>query len=435
MTQRGKEIFAEHGKDFSRDEFQTLKGDRPSRRRIRRVFGSWNTFKDECLGRADSVEKETFTQDFKENTGTLESRSTRITSLDEALEYFDVDRDMWEVDRYTVNKWEVGAKNAQKQIEISPLYQVKIWLKRRKEVYEQSVKAELEAVLSEIRTTSPEVKAWTPKEDTNSDRYLYEICIFDLHLAKLAWAAETGEDYDSDIARQLYVDAIADLMYKAQGFNIERILLPTGNDFFHIDNMDNTTTAGTQQDVDTRWQRAFKLARVMLTDVIRQLATVAPVTVPIIPGNHDTQRTYYLGELLDAVFDGNENVTIDNSPKSRKYHPYGSTLIGYAHCKDEKPESLPLIMATEECELWAKSKFRLWHIGHKHRKNETRVKNGDTYNGVQVVMIPSLSGADAWHYHKGYIKTFRAAEAYLYHRETGPCGYYTSTVIDNKIAV
>jgi hypothetical protein len=53
-------------------------------------------------------------------------------------------------------------------------------------------------------------------------------------------------------------------------------------------------------------------------EVIDKCASIAPVDVIIIPGNHDEERTFYMGDALACRYEGNPNVTVDNSPKTRK---------------------------------------------------------------------------------------------------------------------
>jgi hypothetical protein len=84
------------------------------------------------------------------NTATISIKSARITTLDQLLAVCEVDSAIWEVDRYVVNKWEVGAKSEQKDLtwadgvvsgsvqsggmEVEPLFQVKAWLVRREPI-------------------------------------------------------------------------------------------------------------------------------------------------------------------------------------------------------------------------------------------------------------------------------------------------------------
>lgn len=88
----------------------------------------------------------TISREESRNAITLESRSDRITSLEDLLRACNVDLSVWRVDRYVINKWEVGAKEEHTNLEIEsgvatgtvrkeglqihPLFQVKAWLVR-----------------------------------------------------------------------------------------------------------------------------------------------------------------------------------------------------------------------------------------------------------------------------------------------------------------
>ncbi len=59
----------------------------------------------------------------------LEFKTRRIRTLSDLLEAAEVDITKWYVERHVINKWEVGVKNADGDIDIEPLFQVKVWLK------------------------------------------------------------------------------------------------------------------------------------------------------------------------------------------------------------------------------------------------------------------------------------------------------------------
>jgi len=65
------------------------------------------------------------------NTREVSTKHPRIKTLDQLLEAAQVDLDTWEVERYVINKWEVGAKDSMDEIKIHPLFQVKAWLRRK----------------------------------------------------------------------------------------------------------------------------------------------------------------------------------------------------------------------------------------------------------------------------------------------------------------
>ena len=77
------------------------------------------------------------------NTLYVDSRSKRIKTLEDLIEQCEIDLDEWIIERHVINKWEVGAKFGTKGFEefiVKPLFQVKVWLvKRRPEALEPVV--------------------------------------------------------------------------------------------------------------------------------------------------------------------------------------------------------------------------------------------------------------------------------------------------------
>jgi hypothetical protein len=83
-------------------------------------------------------------------------------------------------------------------------------------------------------------------------------------------------------------------------------------------------------------------------------------------------------------------------------------------------------MAQERPTDWAVSKTKEWHLGHFHHKREYKFSAGNTFNGVSVRILPSLSGTDAWHFEKGFVKQPAVAEAYIFSKENGYVGHFAS---------
>ncbi len=254
--------------------------------------------------------------------------------------------------------------------------------------------------------------------------HLLEVSIFDLHLGKLAWKPESGADYDLKISQTGFCEALETLIERSKGFPIERVVFPIGNDYFNVDGMANETTAGTPQREDGRWQKSFVLGRKLMVNAINRLREIAPVDVVMVPGNHDVERVFYLGDSLSGWFSQTDDVTVDNSPMARKYYQYGKNLIGFTHGKEEKHVNLPLIMATEEPEKWASTVWREFHIGHYHHKKDIHFQPVNEHQGIRIRQIPSLCPADDWHRLKGY-GSLRAAEVYVWGRNDGCVGSFS----------
>lgn len=318
----------------------------------------------------------------------------------------------WEVHRASIGKT------------ANDKFSCRVWARKREGFIEDRLAKQL---LSDIRNQAPGVVPPKPDRKLLVDPHCLEMAPMDVHIGKLCWAQEVGEDYDSKIATEEYEIAVEALLAKASGFEIEQIIMPIGNDLLHVDNLRATTTAGTYQDTDTRYIHMFRRARALMSWALRRCAIVAPVRGIIVPGNHDQLATFHVGEVLAAEFQGHPSITIDNGPALRKYFKYGTNLIGFTHGQTEKVNSLPMIMANEAQKMWAETTHHEWHLGHKHKKHQTQFVGVDTVDGVIVRILPSLSAADSWHYQQGY-QTHRASEAYLWHPKTGYAGHFNHSV-------
>lgn len=398
-----------------------------------RTHGKLNRPSDRGKGSSAKRPEPKYEQTVGKDKCTVESVSDRIKTVEDALEYGKVDVAIWEVERFVINSWEVSMKldhgvdkdgNKKPQTTVTKtLWQIKVWLTRK---VGQFISDAADLLTARMQKCSP--KFPTIKRTRLPRPHLLEVSLFDAHFGKLAWAAETGESYDLKIAKRVYTEAVTDLLRMSNGFNIDKCLFPVGQDFFHINNANNTTARGTPQSTDGRLAKIFDVGCQAVIEAVNNCLAVAPVEVIWVPGNHDPETSWYLTQFLKAYYRNNKDVIIDNEPKTRKYRAYGVGLIGFAHGDREKHSSLPNIMAAEVPKLWAESKCRHWHLGHYHKRAESIHNAADTYNGVEVRTLPSLSGADAWHYQEGYVKNPRAAEAYLWCQRNGYVAHFNAYV-------
>ena len=393
-------------------------------------------------------EQTTFTTENNEEEATIDWTwganypPSHIKTLDELLKICEVDKKIWNVESHIVNKWDVTSFKQGSPVTIEN-FQVKARLIRNKffgkevaigEMFLQMVQDYIPPVMCTIPKTLRDI-AYPPNYKENN---LFEISCFDLHLGKLAWYGETGENYDVKIARQRFLQTIETLILRASGFQYSRILFPVGSDFFNSDNMINTTTKGTQQDEDLRWQKTFQVGVRLLVDAINMLKqTGVPVDVVVIPGNHDFERSFYLGSYLEAWFNSDPMVQINNGASPRKYYKFGKVLLGLTHGGEEKETSLPMIMASdiESKPMWSETIFHEWHLGHIHRKRNVnyaildRTRTVSEELGVTVRYLSSLTGTEEWHHKKGFIGAIKAGEGFIWNDEAGLMAHLNSNYV------
>lgn len=272
---------------------------------------------------------------------------------------------------------------------------------------------DIKDIADEIKKVAPIIKKI--KYPKQKDGFLAEVNIPDLHLAKLAWAEEIGHNYDIEIAKNIFRDAIDQTISAMAKYPIDRIVFPIGNDFFHFDNFQNTTTAGTSQDTDTRYLKMYREGCALIIEAINKLQCVAPVDCIVVAGNHGRISELLMGELLTVYYDKNPNVSINNQPVPRKYYRYGNTLIGFTHGDEIKMAELPLIMAAETPEMWGATKYRFYKMGHLHHQKFMINEN----SGVICEVVPSLSGVDYWHKKRAFSNNIRSCATSLYSKDNG----------------
>tara|TARA_R110000824_G_scaffold354243_1_gene541318 strand:+ start:2416 stop:3585 length:1170 start_codon:yes stop_codon:yes gene_type:complete len=275
-----------------------------------------------------------------------------------------------------------------------------------------NIKADL---LDYIKTRS--VKVPKVKYKKTKDPICYEISLPDIHYGKIT-------DEPMNIIEKHYIQAIMDLHKKADGLEIDRFLLPVGNDGLNSEGMSRATTKGTPQQDNMRWRESFRGYWHLVSKAIDYLAQFAPVDVIVVQGNHDFERMFYAGEVLDAIYKNNKNVTVDNSLDARKYYEYGINMIMFTHGDKEKTQELPLLIATEQPEMWSRAKVREVHCGHRHKEQLNE------YMGTKVRFIPSICGNDLWHKTQGYVGTLRCGQAFIWNKNRGLEGYLQTNVMN-----
>ena len=243
---------------------------------------------------------------------------------------------------------------------------------------------------------------------------MLEANIPDAHIGLHAWENETGEaNYDVKIAVSTYKSCVLEGLAKVKqyGLSIERILYPVGQDFFHIDNKNETTTAGTQVNTDGRWQKIYKEGTDLLMWTVEQFRAIAPVEVFHIPGNHDEMLSYFAVLHLWQAYKDIESVDVDTSETSRKYRQYGKVGLGFSHGREEG-KRIDTTMQEEESKMWGDTVYREYHISDQH-KEEVREPVG-----LKVRLLPSIAPASAWSAGKAY-KGLRMAQFLVWDKDKG----------------
>lgn len=290
------------------------------------------------------------------------------------------------------------------------------------------------ATLKQAKDYSPEdfakfLETYTPNEvivkhelgieESDRDIVDVEISIADFHLAK-----KTLEGESIETKKEQYLSVLSDLVGKImRNFKISKIVFPISNDFFHTDNYQNQTTAGTPQDVLVGYDHEYEEGFDLLVEAISYLAAVCNnLEVILVQGNHDRTKSFYLAHALEVYFQSNRRVSFQREHSTTKSVLLGDTFIGYHHgnCKIDE---LPLLFATgKDASKFGNAKYREIHTGDKHHYMAKEIK------GVRIQQMPSLSGTDRWHLDNNYVNNIRAGIALIYDPLLGKIGEFESRI-------
>jgi hypothetical protein len=314
------------------------------------------------------------------------------------------DSKAWELISARNNIWNAYSKKDG----ILQLYSSKITVKPRKDEFGINNIKEIFEEMSKFYKSPVHI----PTIYSNDGRML-EINISDLHLGKVADSFTSNDIYNQGIAKERFLGVINDVINRTKHYKFEKILFVFSQDFFHHEGLSTSTTSGTKMETDLRWHDLFKTGVQLLVEGIDMLTQFAPVYTLYIESNHDRQISYYALEYLYAWYRSNPNVTIDNSPLSRKYVEFGQNLIGFAHGHNEK-KRIAHAMPVDAKEAWGRTSYREFHLGHLHSEQMVQEQNG-----IIVRHISSVTGTDAWHYSQGFIGSQKKAQSFVYDKERG----------------
>lgn len=303
----------------------------------------------------------------------LTSESTEISRIDELIAKYNVDLSKWELVDKTISEqtafsiyrdqdltWEDGVMTgySTRKPEFVTATITHIKAKFR---YREAEVAAVEIIkdqIEDMQNYAPRFDAMPTLIIPSTNEYVFEIPPFDLHFGLLCWHEETGANYDTKIAKKKILEGVVRQLQNVKGYGIAMIKLPIGNDLFNVDNSNNTTALGTPQDEDCREPKTFRMARELVVEIADMCSAVAPTEILIVPGNHEYNRLFHLGDSLQCWYRNSNNVSVDNRPLNRKYYDYGANLIGYTHGDVTPRQRLRSLIVEETGAAYPKTKSR-----------------------------------------------------------------------------
>jgi len=248
-----------------------------------------------------------------------------------------------------------------------------------------------------------------------TDDLLNLYTVADAHIGMLAWAKETGADWDLKIADETITKCFEFMVNNSP--DAETCVVADLGDWMHYDSLlPVTPSSGHVLDSDSR---AAKMADVAI-DVFLKLVQIAlgkhnKVIIVMAEGNHNLFSSMMMRKMVIRLFANEPRVEVIDQESPYYAYEFGKTMLTFHHGHIRKPEQLPLKIATMFSGMWGRTKFRYGHTGHLHHKI---VKEHD---GITMEQHGTLAAADA-HAARGAWLSLQQAESICYHREFGEAG-------------
>ena len=302
------------------------------------------------------------------------------------IEAMGFDSTQFMVDRITVNRWWTdGIPSEEDLIKRIKSGQIKAHLKpRRFEFSEEAVQ--------ELFEKANITQIWVD-ESVDKPSGLLELTLTDMH-----FGGNTYEDYKP------HQDKV---MRWIKSKEWQEVLIPIGNDLFHWDNVNGTTTAGTQvgfePNLDEVWEDAIKFYFPIIEEAIRQSVDVY---IPYIKGNHDATLGWAFTKMVEKKF---PQAIVDTSIDNYKLHTWEKIAIGLSHGNEPRDfkKYSKIFNELYRMEL-AQAEVREIHLGDKHHQIIH-----DEF-GIVTRGLSTASKTDQWHYNKGFIGASKCFQAFIY---------------------
>lgn len=276
------------------------------------------------------------------------------------------------------------------------------------------MKAAVDGLCSEI---SPAVRVPAPKKKQN-ENLLNLYTVSDFHLGMLAWADETGDDWDMNLAEDLFARWFDAAFQQAPDAATGVINLL--GDFAHFDSLDAVTPAsGHVLDADTRYQ---KLVRYMIR-MVRRVVNMALVKhkivkLVIVQGNHDESGMIWLAEMFHTLYDNEPRVLVDTSADVYKMIQHGKTTLFFHHGHKCRFDAIEPVMIAKFRKAFGESEYSYAHVGHLHHQKIVESRN------MVVEQHRTLAAKDAYASRGGWMSK-RSANVITYSADFGEVGRIT----------
>lgn len=293
------------------------------------------------------------------------------------------------------------------------------WVKTSKTKEDQlnALKTAIEVLKEDV---TPTEKVKRPKPFSNSN-LCNQYTLTDYHLGMMAWADETGGNWDVKIAEETLVNFFKLAIQQSPKCN--KAIFAQLGDFLHWDGLDAVTPQNKHVlDADTRFTKLVRVAIRVIRRVIKMLLNkYQEVTLIMAEGNHDPASSVWLREMLYSFYEDEPRLKIDTNPDPYYCVVFGNNCLFYHHGHKRGLSNIDAVFVSKFKKEYGKSDFIYAHIGHLHNQ---QIKET---NLMLVEQHRTLAAKDAYASRGGWMSD-RDSKVITYHKKYGEVGRQTINI-------
>ena len=231
---------------------------------------------------------------------------------------------------------------------------------------------QFQAMIERIELACEGIKPWKPiREPKKVEQDLLSLLVItDFHLGAYCWGQETSEDYDTNMARDLFLSSIKEMIDSTPKSKIG--MLCNLGDFLHWDGLEQLTPSGKNLlEGDSRYSRIVDIAMTVMDEAVRMmLKKYEKVVFVCAEGNHDLAGSIWLRKFIRKLYANEPRLEVIDNDFPYYAYRHGETMLCFHHGHKAKMGSLPKVFASEPRfrEDWGRSKIAYIHSGHYHHE-------------------------------------------------------------------
>lgn len=272
---------------------------------------------------------------------------------------------------------------------------------------EERVRAIAAGLADEIKPFPPTP---APKRTRESLLNLYPVA--DYHLNMFAWAEESGEDWDLEIAERTLMQFFSAAIKQAPDAEIG--LFAQMGDFLHSDSHAAVTPTNKHLlDVSGRFPQAVRAAVRCNRRIVEMLLRKhKKVHLIYCDANHDPSAGAWQRETAADAYRNEPRVTVDTSPDSYYAYQFGKVMLGFHHGHRRNPNNVDVVLAAKFPKMFGECSWRYAFTGHLH---SDKVVESPL---MRTEQLRSLATSDAYASSAGYVSK-RDGKVITFHRDCG----------------